>query len=352
MAMGQRAAPSMPGSRPRSEMKKSADMLVPALILLLIVLAFISLALGSVKLSGTELRNGLLGQDKTAALIIFDIRLPRTLLALSVGFVLGLSGAALQGLLRNPLADPALFGAPQAAAFGAVLVLYTGAVGALSFALPIAALLGAMVSVFLVLAVAGRMAGVTTLILAGLAIASLAAALTSIVINLSSNPFAVTEIVFWLLGSFEDRSLRHLAMALPFMVIGSVLLLRSGETLRALTLGEDTAESLGINVIRERILIVIGVACALGGSVAVSGAIGFVGLIAPHLVRDFVRGDPKAVLVPAALTGAVLTLGADMVARLVPSPTELKVGALTALMGVPFFLAIIARRRGIVAAEG
>jgi len=332
-------------------MKKSADRLVPALIALLAILSIASLAIGSVSLSPGELWRGLIGEDRTAHLILIEIRLPRTLLALSVGFVLGLSGAALQGLLRNPLADPALFGAPQAAALGAVLVLYTGLVEALSFALPFAALAGALLSVFLVLAVAGRVAGVTTLILAGLAIASLAAALTSIVINLSANPFAVTEIVFWLLGSFEDRSLRHVAMAAPFMLVGSYLLLRAGETLRALTLGEEAAESLGLSLARERILIVLGVACALGGAVSVSGAIGFVGLVAPHLVRDRVKGDPKAVLWPAALTGAALTLGADMLARLVPAPTELKVGALTALMGVPFFLAIIARRRGAVAAE-
>lgn len=332
-------------------MKMRADRLVPALIALLAILSIASLAIGSVSLSPDELWRGLIGEDRTAQLILIEIRLPRTLLALSVGFVLGLSGAALQGLLRNPLADPALFGAPQAAALGAVLVLYTGLVEALSFALPFAALGGALLSVFLVLAVAGRVAGVTTLILAGLAIASLAAALTSIVINLSANPFAVTEIVFWLLGSFEDRSLRHVAMAAPFMLIGSYLLLRAGETLRALTLGEEAAESLGLSLARERILIVLGVACALGGAVSVSGAIGFVGLVAPHLVRDRVKGDPKAVLWPAALTGAALTLGADMLARLVPAPTELKVGALTALMGVPFFLAIIARRRGAVAAE-
>ena len=332
-------------------MNKSADHLVPALIALLVALAGCSLAIGSVHLSAVELVRGLLGQDRTAALIIYDIRLPRTVLALAAGFVLGLSGAALQGLLRNPLADPALFGAPQAAALGAVAVLYTGMVEALSFALPVAALAGALLSVFLVLAVAGRVAGVTTLILAGLAVASLAAAMTSIVINLSANPFAVTEIVFWLLGSFEDRSLRHLAMAAPFMIAGSILLLRAGETLRALTLGEETAESLGLPLMRERILIVLGVACAIGGAVAVSGAIGFVGLVAPHLVRDAVKGDPKKVLLPAALAGAALTLGADMVARLIPAPTELKVGALTALMGVPFFLYIIARRRGAVAAD-
>lgn len=332
-------------------MTMRAVRLVPALIILLVALTCASLMIGSVSLSWTDLIKGFIRQDQTAALIIYDIRLPRTLLALSVGFVLGLSGAALQGLLRNPLADPALFGAPQAAALGAVLVLYTGTVEALSFALPVAALGGALLSVLLVLAVAGRVAGVTTLILAGLAVASLAAALTSIVINLSANPFAVTEIVFWLLGSFEDRSFRHVAMAAPFMVIGSLLLLRAGEPLRALTLGEETAESLGLSLVRERILIVLGVACALGGAVSVSGAIGFVGLVAPHLVRDAVKGDPKAVLLPAALVGAALTLGADMLARLVPAPTELKVGALTALMGVPFFLAIIARRRGAIAAD-
>lgn len=332
-------------------MKKSADRLVPALIALLAILALMSLTIGSVSLSPGALWRGVTGEDRIAQLILIDIRLPRTVLALVVGFVLGLSGATLQGLLRNPLADPALFGAPQAAALGAVLVLYTGLVEALSFALPFAALAGALVSVFLVLAIAGRLAGVTTLILAGLAIASLAAALTSIVINLSANPFAVTEIVFWLLGSFEDRSLRHVAMAAPFMLVGSYLLLRAGETLRALTLGEEAAESLGLSLQRERILVVLGVACALGGAVSVSGAIGFVGLVAPHLVRDRVKGDPKAVLWPAALTGAALTLGADMLARLIPAPTELKVGALTALMGVPFFLAMIARRRGAVAAE-
>lgn len=332
-------------------MRRSADSLVPALLSLLAALALASLAIGSVHLSFADLAQGFAGQDRTAALIVYEIRLPRTALALAVGFVLGLSGAALQGLLRNPLADPALFGAPQAAALGAVAVLYTGMVEALSFALPVAALGGALLSVFLVLAVAGRVAGVTTLILAGLAVASLAAALTSIVINLSANPFAVTEIVFWLLGSFEDRSLRHLAMAAPFMIAGSLLLLRSGESLRALTLGEETAESLGIDLTRERILIVLGVACAIGGAVAVSGAIGFVGLVAPHLVRDAVKGDPKKILLPSALAGAALTLGADMLARLVPAPTELKVGALTALMGVPFFLYIIARRRGAIAAD-
>lgn len=330
---------------------KHADKLVPALFALLAIMSLLSLGIGSVSLSPSQFWHGLTGQDRVAQLILIDIRLPRTVLALSVGFVLGLCGASLQGLLRNPLADPALFGAPQAAALGAVLVLYTGLVEALSFALPFAAMGGALLSVFLVLAVAGRVAGVTTFILAGLAIASLAAALTSIVINLSANPFAVTEIVFWLLGSFEDRSLRHVAMAAPFMLIGSYLLLRSGETLRALTLGEETAQSLGLSLQRERILIVLGVACAIGGTVSVSGAIGFVGLVAPHLVRDRVKGDPKSVLWPAALTGAALTLGADMVARLVPAPTELKVGALTALMGVPFFLAMIARRRGAVAAE-
>ena len=332
-------------------MKRSADFLLPALLGLLIVLGVSSLMIGAVALTPGEMMRGLLGQDRTAALILYEIRLPRTLLALSVGFVLGLSGAVLQGLLRNPLADPALFGAPQAAALGAVLVLYTGFVDALSFALPLAALTGALLSVLLVLLVAGNMAGVTTLILAGLAIASLAAALTSIVINLSTNPFAVTEIVFWLLGSFEDRSLRHVAMAAPFMILGTILLLRSGEALRALTLGEETAASLGISLLRENILIVLGVAFAIGGAVSVSGAIGFVGLVAPHLVRDRLRGDPKAILWPSALVGAALTLGADLLARLIPAPTELKVGALTALMGVPFFLYIIAKRRGAVAAD-
>ena len=278
-----------------------------------------------------------------------DIRLPRTLLAILIGGTLGATGAALQGLLRNPLADSSVFGAPQAAALGAVLVLYFGLAGALSFALPLAAILGALVSIALVVAVAGRDGSTVVLVLAGLAIGSLAGAATSLAISLSPNPFAITEIVFWLLGSLEDRSMVHVVLAAPFLAIATALLLTTGRALRALSLGEETAASLGVDVARTRLVIVGASAVGAGASVAVAGAIGFVGLVAPHLVRPLCGYDPARTLVPATLAGAALLLAADCAVRLIPSGAEVRIGVLTALLGVPVFLWIIARRRGELA---
>ncbi|HEY7608977.1 MAG TPA: iron ABC transporter permease, partial [Alphaproteobacteria bacterium] len=192
---------------------------------------------------------------------------------------------------------------------------------------------------------AGRQAGVVVLVLAGLAVGSLAGAATSFAISLSPNPFAVTEIVFWLLGSLEDRSSAHLLLAAPFLVPAVALLLSTGSALRALTLGEDAAASLGVDVARARFVIVLGSAIAAGASVAVAGAIGFVGLVSPHLVRPFVSYDPARTLVPSALAGAALLLAADCAVRLIPTATEVKIGVVTALLGVPFFLWVIARRR-------
>jgi iron complex transport system permease protein len=259
------------------------------------------------------------------------------LLAILIGGTLGITGAALQGLLRNPLADASVFGAPQAAALGAVLVLYFGFAGALSFVLPLAAILGALISIGLVVAIAGREGGTVVLVLAGLAIGSLAGAATSLAISLSPNPFAITEIVFWLLGSLEDRSIAHVVLSAPFLVLACALLL---------TLGEEAAASLGVNVGRTRLVVVAASALGAGASVAVAGAIGFVGLIAPHLVRPLVAHDPARTLVPSALAGAALLLAADCAVRLIPSGVEVRIGVLTALLGVPVFLWIIARRRG------
>ncbi|MHB2167366.1 FecCD family ABC transporter permease [Alsobacter sp. R-9] len=321
--------------------------LLAGLVGLLLLLMLVSLAVGPAGLTLPEVVQGLVAGDGVEGLVIRDIRLPRTLLAAIVGATLGIGGAALQGLLRNPLADPGLFGAPQAAALGAVIVLYAGLAGALSFALPAAAIAGAALSVMLVVTVAGRDPGITVLLLAGLAVSSLAGAGTSVAINLSSNPFAITEIVFWLLGSFEDRSFRHVLLAAPFAVASWALILSQGEALRALTLGDEAAESLGVPVARVRLLLVAAVAVGVGACVAVTGAIGFVGLVAPHLVRGAVGADPRRVLVPSALAGAALTLAADIATRLIPATTELKVGALTAIIGVPFFLWIVSRSRGM-----
>jgi iron complex transport system permease protein len=321
----------------------AAVALLAAAALLLFIL---SLGIGPVRLSPRTVLGALLGEgEETARVIVREIRLPRAILSGSIGAILGLCGAAMQGLLRNPLAAPSIFGAPQAAAFGAVATLSLGLADALSYALPVAAILGAFLSVFLLVVVAGRNAGLTLLILAGLAISSLAGAATALAMNLAPNPFAALEIAFWLLGSLEDRSMRHVAMALPFILLGAGLLLANARAFRALTLGEEAAQSLGVNVARLRLAVIVGVALGVGASVAVAGTIGFIGLVAPHLVRPLVRHDPVRLLVPAALAGACLLTAADIAVRIIPSTTDIKVGVLTALIGVPFFLYLILRER-------
>lgn len=312
---------------------------------LVLVLGLASLGIGPAPIAPLEAAKALVVDLGSATVIVREIRLPRTLLAILIGWIFGLTGAALQGLLRNPLADTAVFGAPQAAALGAVLVLYFGLVGALSWALPLAAIVGAFLSIGLVTLVAGSRGTIVVLVLSGLAVGSLAGAATSLAISLSPNPFAVTEIVFWLLGSLEDRSSVHVMLALPFIALATVLLLAARSELTALSLGEETAASLGVRVPRLRLAVVVAAAIGTGASVAVAGSIGFVGLVAPHLVRPLVGHDPARTLVPAGLAGAALLLAADIAVRLIPSGAEVKIGVLTALLGVPFFLWIIARRK-------
>src|SRR3984885_15023019 len=316
------------------------------LVVLVVLLALVSLGIGPVRLSPLTVIDALLGGGgDVQQVIVREIRLPRTILGLAIGALLGLSGAALQGLLRNPLASPSLFGAPQSAAFGAVLVIAFGLADVRSYALPVAAIIAAFASVFALLAVAGRNAGLLILILAGLAISSLAGAATALVMNLSSNPFVVLEIAFWLLGSLEDRSFRHVVLALPFIAAGAVILLSQRNAFRALSLGEETAQSLGVDVGRLRLLVITGVALGVGGAVAVSGTIGFIGLIAPHLMRPLIGYDPARLLIPSALTGAALLLAADIAVRIIPSTSDIKVGVLTSIIGVPFFLYLIMRER-------
>ncbi len=310
------------------------------------LLFLLSLAVGPVRLSPFIVAEALFGGgSEEQRIIVQEIRLPRAILALTIGAVLGLSGAALQGLLRNPLAAPSLFGAPQSAAFGAVLIIALGLADIRSFALPAAAITAAFISVFLLLVVAGRQSSLLLLILAGVAISSLAGAATALTINLAPNPFAALEIAFWLLGSLEDRSFRHVVLALPFIVTGAVLLMTQRHAFRALTLGEEAAHSLGVDVSRLRLLVIAGVALGVGAAVAVAGTIGFIGLVAPHLVRSLIGQDPARIMVPSALTGAALLLAADIGTRIIPSTTDIKVGVLTAMIGVPFFLYLIVRER-------
>lgn len=320
-----------------------------AMAFVVVLLAIISLGVGPVWLSPAEIVAVFTGRHETARIIVMEIRLPRMLLALSIGGILGLSGAAMQGLLRNPLAAPSLFGAPQSAAFAAVTTISLGLNSTLSWGLPVAAIGGAFLSVFLLLAIAGRNASLLLLILAGLAIASLAGAGTALAMNLAPNPFAALEIAFWLLGSLEDRSMRHVWLALPFITAAAALLLANKNAFRALTLGEEAAQSLGVDVARLRLIVIIGVALGVGASVAVAGSIGFIGLMAPHLARSFIGHDPARLLIPSALTGQALLLAADIAVRIIPATTDIKVGVLTSIIGVPFFLWLIVRERRALA---
>ncbi len=317
-----------------------------ALAVLVVLLVLASLGIGPVRLSPLSVLDALFGGGSDVQqVIVREIRLPRAILGFAIGAMLGVSGAALQGLLRNPLAAPSLFGAPQSAAFGAVLIISLGLADVRSYALPVAAIIAAFASVFVLLAIAGRNAGLLILILAGLAISSLAGAATALVMNLSSNPFVVLEIAFWLLGSLDDRSFRHVMLALPFIAAGAAILLSQRNAFRALSLGEETAQSLGVNVGRLRRYVILGTALGVGGAVAVAGTIGFIGLVAPHLMRPLIGHDPARLLVPSALTGAALLLAADIAVRIVPSTSDIKVGVLTSIIGVPFFLYLIMRER-------
>lgn len=323
---------------------------LPVLVLLVTGLFLASLLIGPAGLGvGDSLSALFRGEGEAVVLVMREIRLPRAVLGLLVGAVLGLSGAAMQGFLRNPLAEPGLIGVSSSAALGAVLALQTGLAAAFTLALPLAALAGAALSVILILALAGPRGGALALILAGIAISALAGAATSLVLNLSPNPFAAMEIVYWMMGSLADRSMTHVWLAAPFMVAGSALLLTTGRGLDALTLGEDAAQSMGVNLSRLRLVLIVGTASAVGASVAVAGAIGFVGLVVPHILRPFVGGRPSRLLPAASLGGAAMVLASDVAVRLVAPDQDLKLGVLTAIVGAPFFLHLIWRMRGVEA---
>ncbi|MGE0652267.1 MAG: FecCD family ABC transporter permease [Alphaproteobacteria bacterium] len=284
--------------------------------------------------------------DETARIIVVELRLPRALLALLIGGTLGLAGAVLQGYLRNPLAEPGLIGVSAAGAFGAVMTLYTGVAASFALALPLGGIAGAAVGVIAVQVLAGRDTGSLSLILAGIAVTSFAGALTALALNLVPSPFAALEIVFWMMGSLADRSFDHVVLAAPFIILGMVLLMTTGRPLDALTLGEDTAATLGVNLPRLRGRIVAGTAIAVGAATAVAGAIGFVGLVVPHLLRPLTGYRPARLLPASALGGAALTLAADIAVRLVSYHNEIKLGVVTALIGAPFFLwLVLAERR-------
>jgi iron complex transport system permease protein len=287
------------------------------------------------------------------AVILMQLRLPRALLALAVGGGLGAAGAAMQGYLRNPLADPGLFGIAPCAALGAVLSLWAGPVLLGIWALPLFALIGAGAAMALLGLIAGREAGVATFTLAGMMLASLAGALMSLAISLAPTPFALSEIVTWLMGALADRGWHEVVIAIPCALLGIAVLRLSGRGLDGLVLGEAVARSLGIDPRRLQALLIAGVGLTVGSGVAVAGIIGFVGLVVPHLVRPLTDRRPSHLIVPSALAGGLLLLMADVACRLLPlAGGELRLGIVLSLIGAPFFLALLLRMRRSASGDG
>jgi iron complex transport system permease protein len=313
---------------------------------LAIVCAGVSLGVGPAHLGWTRSMVALLGHgDPVARTIIWELRLPRALLALMIGAMLGGAGAALQGYLRNPLADPGVLGTSSTAALGAVLALYYGFAAVSPLTLPLFAIAGAIAGLIPLLLLGARSEGPLALILAGVAIATAAGAGISLALNFAPNPFAAIEIMTWLMGSLADRSFLHVGLALPCIALGLGLIFVEGRALDALTLGEEGAAALGMNLKRTRTILLIAVAVGVGGAVAVSGAIGFVGLVVPHILRRFTDGRPSSLLLPAALGGAALLALADTLVRISPTLEEPRLGVVTALIGVPVFLHQLIRAR-------
>lgn len=326
---------------------KPARLLIALGIASLVTLV-LSVANGTADLGLEQTLAGLFGAgDATTTVIIWEIRLPRALAAFLTGAALGASGAALQGLLRNPLADPGVLGVSASASLGAVIALYFGLASLSAFALPALALIGALAATAILAVLGAGRLGPVGLILAGVGLSSFAGALTALTINLAPNPFAIADLITWMLGSVANRSWVDLGFAAPFWVAGAVLLGLAAPGLRSLSLGEETAASLGADVGRIRLLTVLGTALLTGAAVAVAGVIGFVGIVAPHLIRPFVNHDPARLIWPSALLAGVLLALADLVLRLAPLDQELRLGVMAALIGAPAFIWIAARNRGI-----
>ena len=331
---------------PKAAPARNAAWLFPLLIVLTVLAGCASLLFGPARLSPVALWDALTGQgDPMVRAILAQLRVPRALLGLLIGAMLGVGGASMQGYLRNPLADPGVLGVSSAAALGAVVAIYWQLATAHPVVLPLLAIAGALVSLVPLVWLSRRGESSLSLILAGIAIATLAGAGISLALNLAPNPFAAMEITTWLLGSLEDRAFADLWIALPCVAIGMVLLLWDGRALDALSLGEDAARTLGVDLARVRLRLMLGIAIGVGGAVAVAGSIGFVGLIVPHLVRPLTDRSPSAVLLPSALAGAVLLTFADVGTRLIPTTSPLKLGVLTAFLGVPVFIHYLLKER-------
>lgn len=307
------------------------------LSLLLIALSLAALG-AAIWLGPVPLANPF-ANDEATRTIVWEIRLPRALTAWLAGASLGLTGAALQGLLRNPLADSGVLGLSGFAALGAVVAF---AFGFAAFA-PVMAILFALGAALLVTTLGWAARRPASLVLVGVGLSSFAGGLIALALNLAPNPGALSDLVNWTLGSVEGRSLEHVLLAAALLSVGGVLIFLAARGLQALTLGDEAAIAIGANLSQTRMLVVLGAAMCTGGATAVAGVIGFVGIAAPHLVRALSGHDPARLLLPSAFAGGALLVCADIIVRLLPTDTELKLGVAAALIGGPIFALIAAR---------
>ena len=319
--------------------------LIGGLIVASALLILAAIMLGSTPLGTRQILQALMGQGPAGdAIVLWDIRLPRAIAAYAVGAALGLSGAALQGLLRNPLAEPGVLGVSASASLFATFTLYFGFSAISSLVLPLAAIAGALVATSFLAVVASRVNSVVALILIGVGISSFSGALMTLLMNFAPNPFSLSDMINWMMGTVANRSFEDILFAAPFLILGSMLILSSGRDLSAFTLGEEAASGIGVNLMALRMKIVFGTGFCTGAAVAIAGAVGFVGIVAPHLVRPHVDHEPSATLLPSALLGGVILVAADIFIRVAPTAAELKLGVVAALLGAPIFIWIAAQR--------
>ncbi|MGD1955592.1 MAG: FecCD family ABC transporter permease [Sphingomonadales bacterium] len=324
--------------------------LIPGLISAAIISVLAACFLGATPMAVGRIISALVRQgEQSDVTILWQIRLPRALAAFIVGAALGTSGAALQGLLRNPLAEPGILGVSASASLGATFVLYYGLAAVSAWVVPSAAILGALLATSLITFAAIRVRSVVTLILVGVGLSSFSGAMMTLLMNLAPNPFSLSDLINWMLGSVANRSFVDLAFVAPFLLAGFAILFTTKRGLTALTLGEEAASGIGLDIKRQRILVVLGAGLLSGAAVAVAGAIGFVGIIAPHVVRPFVDYDPARTLLPSALLAGVILVIADVAVRLAPTSNELKLGVVAALIGAPAFVWIAMQRRAAAA---
>lgn len=311
-----------------------------------LIAIFAACLFGATPMGPARVALALTGQGSPGdAIVVWQIRLPRAIAAFIVGGALGASGAALQGLLRNPLAEPGVLGVSGMAVLGATLSLYYGIAALSPWALPLASIAGALIATALIALAAIRVQSVVTLILIGVGLSALSGAAMSLLMNFAPNPFSLSDMINWMLGSVSNRSFSQIAFAAPFIALGFGILFFNRRGLSALTLGEEAASGVGLNLRALRIAVVLGAGLATGGAVALAGAIGFVGIVAPHVMRPFVRHDPARTIVPSALLAGLFLVLADIGVRIMPTQTELKLGVVAAIFGAPAFIWIAMNRR-------